>query len=222
MAGNRQKAESFLLKYIKKLSPKSQSVEIYKRLFASMSDKDFDVFINDLESGKKHLSIVEPNFSDAGSSVANNLKIADELGHNFFEKLWIEGDGDTPTYLTPVEYMVVDLPLKRASQLLTKKISVPDHNKVIDSITGQPTGESKGAKISYPELQLAAAMDLESTMLELMKYRGGDRGGGIAYNNMASKLGTVNLEALSSSATGVESTKTLRTFLTSAMLQNNL
>ena len=133
-----------------------------------------------------------------------------------------EGKGDVPTHLTPIEYLVVDLPLRRASQLLIKKIKVPDHSNVIDALTGQPTGESKGATLSHPELQVCAAMGLEDSMVELMKYRGGDNKGIVALNGMLSKYGTANLKTLSNYASGVESTKTLKTFLTCMHLKSTL
>lgn len=214
MSGNRKKSELFIYEYIEKLLPKSGNVNIYKKLFASMSDEQFDSFMKDLESGKQILSIIAPNLSEFKLSTERNLAIADELGHNFFEHIWIEGKDDMPTYLTPITYMVVDLPLRRASQILIKKIRVPDDMRTVDTLTGQPTGESKGAKISYPELQVCAAMGLENTMVELMKYRGGDNKGNVAYNAMISKYGTANLKTLSNYTSGVESTKTLKTFLT--------
>jgi hypothetical protein len=214
MSGNRKKTELFIYEYIEKLLPNSGNLNIYKKLFASMSDEQFDSFMKDLESGKQILSIIAPNLSEFKLSTERNLAIADELGHNFFEHIWIEGKDDMPTYLTPITYMVVDLPLRRASQILIKKIRVPDDMRTVDTLTGQPTGESKGAKISYPELQVCAAMGLENTMVELMKYRGGDNKGNVAYNAMISKYGTANLKTLSNYTSGVESTKTLKTFLT--------
>lgn len=222
MNAARTKTESYILQYIEKIAPGGKNKAIYENLFSNMTDKQFDDFIDDLETGKRFLPIIFPNFSDVKITVENNLKVAKEIGHQFFEKLWIEGDEDTPTYLTPIEYLVVDLPIRRASQLLIKKISVPDHSKVIDALTGQPTGESKGAKISYPELQVAAAMGLESSMVELLKYRGGDAKGGAAFNAMLSKFGTANIKTLSQYASGVESTKTLKTFLSALHLRSTL
>jgi hypothetical protein len=116
----------------------------------------------------------------------------------------------------------MDLPVRRASQLLIKKISVPDDSRTVDALTGQPTGESKGAKLSYPELQVCAAMGLDNSMVELMKYRGGDNKGLIAFNAMLSRYGRVNLKSVEPYASGVESTKTLKTFLTSMMLRSTL
>lgn len=222
MAGNRTKTEAFILKYIDKLIEGGENKGLYKKLFESMSDKDFETFIDDIDTGKRFLVLVAPNFHGKGLTVENNFKIAEELGHEFFQSIWIEGKDGVPTHLTPIKYLVVDLPLRRASQLLIKKISVPDHNKVIDTLTGQPTGESKGARISYPELQVAAAMNLEASMVELMKYRGGDARGGVALNGMLSKLGTANLKTLSNYASGVESTASLKTFLTCCMIRSTL
>lgn len=221
MTKNRKAAEAFILKYIEKIAPKSGNRQMYENRFSKMSDKEFDQYMADLESGKQSIYIIDPNFMDS-ITVENNLEVAKELGHNFFQRLWIKGKKGLPDHLTPIEYMVVDLPVRRASQTLTKKISVPKHQKVIDALTGQPTGESKGAKISYPELQVLAAMGMEDTLVELMKYRGGDNKGHIAYNAMLSKYGRTNLSTLKNYASGVESTTTLKTFLTAAHLKNTL
>lgn len=222
MAGNRKEAESWLLTYIKKLTHSEPNVEIYKKFFASMNDKQFEQWIDDLDTGKKFLTVEMPNFGDEDLVVQNNLSLGEEIGLEFFQQLWIEGKGDVPTHLTPIKYMILDLPYRRASQLLTKKISVPKNNKVIDSLTGQPTGESKGAKISFPELQVLTSMGLEQSTIELIKYRGGDNRGRAALTGMVSKFGKVRLDSLKPYASGVESTFLLKTFLTSAHLKNSL
>lgn len=222
MNPRRQKAQDFILTYIEKIAG-SYNKSIYEnKVFKDMSDEDFDLFMKDLKSEKKFLVIYAPNLKKRDISVENNLEVAKELGYNFFQRLWISSNDDVPTYLTPIPYMVIDLPIRRTSQLLIKGISVPDHTKVVDNLTGQPTGESKGAKISYPEVQLMVAMGMEKAATELMKYRGGDKGGLVAFNNMLSKLGSANLNTLSAYSTGVESSKTLRTFLTGLHLKSTL
>lgn len=222
MAGNRAAAEAFIVKYIDKLAPGTPNADNYRELFKGMSDKEFETFIDQLADGSRFLIIIIPNFSKAELDVERNINLGEELGHNFFQKLWIEGKGDIPTYQTPIPYLVLDLPLRRASQLLTKKISVPPHNRVIDALTGQPTGESKGAKFSYPEVQVFSAMGMDNTLIELMKYRGGDSRGRAAMTGMLSRFGRANINSLSPYASGVESTATLKTFLTSAHLRSTL
>lgn len=222
MTPNREKAQEFILTYIGKLDTSGENTKIYTDMFSTMTDTDFKQFMSDLESEEKTLVIVAPNFSKVNLSVANNLEIAKELKYNFFQKIWIESDGVTPTYLTPIPYMVVDLPIRRQAQLLVKKISIPEDNKSIDNLTGQPTGKSKGSKISYPETQVLAAMGLDNCLTELLKYRGGDIKGFNAMNSSIARTGGVSLDAISPFAGGVESTKTVSTILTSAHLKNNL
>ena len=222
MAKNRATAQGLILKYIDKICEGGPSLGIYKSLFAAMTDKDFDKFMQDLKSGEKFLVIIVPNFSKNRPRTENNLKIAEELGHEFFQNLYIEGTNGLPSYLSPVKYLVVDLPVRRASQSLAKKISVPDNMKVIDTLTGQPTGDSQGAKISYPELQVCAAMGLEKSMVELMKYRGGDVKGHTALRASLSNFGRAYLDNLKQFSSGVESKKLVNTYLTSAMLKSNL
>jgi hypothetical protein len=105
---------------------------------------------------------------------------------------------------------------------LNKKISIPENNKTIDSLTGQPAGDSKGAKISYDELQICAGMGLDASMVEMMKYRGGDLGGFRALSAMIARTGSANLNTLSAYASGVESTKTVKTILTGMHLKSTL
>lgn len=222
MAGNRAAATSFIVKYIGKLLPGSENAAIWKAKLEGMSDKEFSSFIDKLESGEEFLTIIAPNFGKQKLNTGNNIAIAEELGHNFFQRLWVSSTGDTPTYLTPIPYMVVDMPVFRASRMLTKKISVPKHNRVIDALTGQPTGESKGGRVSYPEVQLCAASGLDNCMVELLKYRGGDIKGNAALSGMIGKYGKANLTTLKQYASGVESTRTLKTFLTCMHLRSTL
>lgn len=219
---NRKEAEKFIFDYIEKLSPGGENAKIYIDLFTNMDDEQFDSFMKGLESGSNHLAVISPNFGKSKLTTKRNLELAKELGHPFFEKIWIEGKDDIPTYLTPIPYMVVDLPLRRQAQVLIKKISIPDNNKTVDDFTGQPTGASKGSKISYPETQIMAAMGLDNCLVEMLKYRGGDLGGFNAMNKMISRTGGVSLKGIEPYATGVESTKTLKTYLTAIHLDNSL
>lgn len=219
---NRAAAQAFILKYINKILPGSDNEKIYTDLFASMDDKAFAEFMDDLETGKKTLAIIAPNFGKQSLSTERNLAIAKEIGHQFFQRVWIEGDDDTPTYLTPIPYLVIDLPLRRQAQLLVKKISIPEDNKSVDDFTGQPTGKSKGARVSYPEVQVLAAMGLDNSLVELLKYRGGDVKGFDAMNDAISKQGGVSMKAIEKFTSGVESTRILKTYLTSMHIKSTL
>lgn len=222
MAGNRKAAEDLCLSIVKDIVPDGSQVELYKQLFATMNDKQFAEFIGRLKTGEQKLAIISPNFSKSSPTVDRNVAIGKKLKHNFFTKVIYGGTDSTPSHMTPLEVLVVDLPVRRASQLIIKKASIPKHQKVVDGLTGQPTGDSKGAAISYPELQLCASMDLDASMVELMKYRGGDLKGRAAYVGILNKYGSVSQDHLKNYASGVVSTQTLKTFLTCVHLRNTL
>lgn len=221
MAGKRKEAEAFILKYIDKMVGES-NVKIYEDLFASMSDKDFDEFMKKIKEKKARLAVVVPNLVKSKLSTSNNLGLAKELKHNFFERIYIDrGDGQ-PKYLTPIPYLIVELPLRRQAQFLVEKISIPEDNRSVDDMTGQPTGASKGSKISYPETQILAALGLDNCLLEMVKFRGGDTKGFNAMNASISKTGSVSLEEIEKLGTTVESTRTLHTILLGMHLKSTL
>lgn len=214
MIKNRKAAQDFIISLINEILPDGKNKKIYEDLFASMDDKRFDEYMNDLDSGKASLAIFAPNWAEVSLNVERNLNIAKKLGHNFFERIWIQGDGTNPTYLTPIPYMVVDLPINRQAQLLVKKISIPEDNRAVDEFTGQATGRSKGSSISYNETQVLAALGLDKSLEEFIKYRGGDIKGFDAMNTSIAKTGGVSMQSIAHLASGVESTKMMKIMLT--------
>ncbi len=219
---NRKKAEDMILQIMKEIEPTGYNVEQYKKIFAKMSDKDFDNYMKGLRDGSMQLVAFKPMYEAKGFSVENNIAVGKKYGLSFFEKLIFSDNPNEPDHKTASEFMVLDMPYRRQSQTLVKKISVPDNNDVIDQLTYQPTGPSKGGKISYPELQVLIGMGMTSSIQELMQYRGGDKGGFNAYNAMTMRYGSVNMKAIAPYSTGVESTKTVKTFLTCMHISNTL
>ncbi len=218
MPGLRKEAEAFLTEYIDKIAPGGQNKKLYEDKFAAMSDEEFDDMIDGLEKGTVHLAAVAPNFSEVRLTMANNFAVADELGHEFFQRVWVPAKDGLPSYLTPVPYLVLDLPVRRQAQLLEKKISIPAHNNSVDDLTGQPTGASRGSKISYPETQVLASAGLKECLLELLKYRGGDERGFMAMNTMIARTGGVSLNAIEPFAGGVKSTSAVKSMLAGMQL----
>ncbi|WP_233874972.1 hypothetical protein [Paraburkholderia adhaesiva] len=217
--GKRRETEKFLLEYIGKLIPGSdRNVKIYRALFAGMDDEAFHAFMGRLERREIRLAIVAPNLSKEKVTIANNLAIADELGHNFFERIWIDPGNDTPPYLSPVRYLVCDLTLCRQAQLLVKKISIPEDNRSVDDLTGQPSGKSEASKISFPENQVLAAFHLDKTLHELITLRGGDTQGFNAMNESFARTGGASQKAIEPFRGGVKSTQALRVMLLSMHL----
>ena len=222
MPGFRKKTEAYILDYIQKIDPSGENAKIYIEKFKAQSDDDFEAMIVGLENGTVNLAIISPNFSHVRLDVQRNLMLAKELGHHFFQRVNIPAKNGLPAYLTPIPYLIIDLPMRRQAQLLDKKISIPEDNNSVDDFTGQPTGKSKGAKISYPEVQVMAALGLEQSLTEFLKYRGGDEKGFNAMNTMISRTGGVSMKAIEPFAGEVKATSALRAVLTAMHLKTTL
>ncbi len=219
---NRKAATEFILKYIEKLLPGSENTAVYEKTLNEMSDSEFKRFIDDLESGETTLSLVCPNLGKQKLSVKRNLALGKELGLEFFQRLWLTNHVTGVTYLTPLKYLVVDLPVRRQAQLLVKKISIPEDNRHVDDLTGQATGASKGSKLSFPELQMLHAQGMDASIEELIKFRGGDARAFNAMNRQIIETGDVSLDSIRGAGTKVKATDTLSTYLTAMHIGNNL
>ncbi len=223
MPRNRRAFEDIVIRTIDEMTEHKENVQFYKDKFASLDDDQFDQFVNDLEAGKFSLSLIEPNFPKKKPvSTSKIIAIAEGLGQKIMQKLFFEGKDGLPTYQTDVEFPVFHVPVRRASQLLTKKISVPPHTRVRDILTGQVTGESKGATVSGPENQLLGAMGAINSAIEMNKFRGGDLRGEAALVAMLSKFGRASQSVLDQFSSGAQVNTAVSTYLTAAMHRTNL
>lgn len=222
MANNRKAATEYILKYVDAILPGSPNTAHWEKTLNGMTDAEFRQFMQDLRDDKVTLSLEVPNLGKYRLSTKRNLDLAKELGYEFFNRIKFGPSEDRPGYITPIKYLVLTLPIRRQAQHLLKKISIPKDNNSVDIFTGQPTGKSQGSKMSYPEGLVMLSNGLEKSMVEVMKYRGGDRGGFNALNDSIIKTGIARLDAVAPNATGVESTATLKTFLTCMHLKTEI
>lgn len=218
----RKRVEELILSTIKELVTGNENVNLYKELFASMNDKEFHSFMLDIKSGKKTLCVIIPNGSNIKVDINNNIKIAKKLGFNFFQKLVMSGHDELPDNVTPNEYLIIKLPIKRAAQLLSKKISVPDDDKSVDTLTGQVTGKSRSSKLTLPEVQILAGLGLKNSIQEMMTLRGGDQGANNAFNLHLYKQGMATQAQSLQYSTGVTSTKTLNSYFNAMHIRTTL
>lgn len=217
----REKATEELLYWIDQFVPGGENKALYEKQLNALSDEAFHRYMGQLRDGEQTLSLVVPNLSKNRLSVERNFKLAKKLGHSFFERLWLTDPHTETTYLTPIPYLVVDLPIRRQAQMLSKKTNIPEKSDTVDVLSGQPTGPSKGSSLSFPELQTLHAQGLERTIEELTKFRGGDEQAYRSMNRSLIDSGTVSLDRIEG-VSRVKSTETFSAFLKAAHLQNNL
>lgn len=219
---NRKAAEATLYRLLEEYCPGNPNVGIYKDLFSKMSDKQFDDFVVKIEEGKSIIAYIEANLTKGPRlSVKSNLKFIRKLGGEPFQKIWMKNSDGSRT-LSNFAYLVIPLPVRRQAQHLVKKVSIPQHNRTIDEFTGQPTGDSKGSKISYPEIGVLQSLGLTETLDEFLVYRGGDIKGFSAMNSTIIDTGSVNTDEIDARRSGVESVKTFSVLLKGAHIGNNL
>jgi len=219
MTPKRKKAQDDILNTINAIAG-DKNHKLYKDLFKSMSDKDFDKFMVGLRDKTITLCIIVPHEDNDRVSFENNVIVGRQLGYEFFQRLRFKDPDTGETYLSPNKFLIYKLPVRRTSQLLIKGVSIPKDAKAIDAMSGQVTGSSRASKITLPETQLLMGMGLENTVEELLKFRGGDLGAKNAMMNMLYKNGRVTKAEISEYATGVVSTKTLKNYLISAHIKS--
>lgn len=218
----REAAMAQIIELLSMFDGKNASVTEVESMLNDLSDAEFDVYMQKLQSGDEILPYYLPNLGKIRITAEKNLKIAKKLGHDFFQRLWLTDPATGQTYLTPKKYLVIDLPLKRLQQHLLDKIKIPASNKHIDELTGQPSGASKGSTVSFPELQILYSTGLERTLTELIKFRGGDEEAYRELSKDAMNNGIPSMAAAYDPSTRVKSTVTVSTLLRAAHLDNNL
>lgn len=218
----REEATAFILKHIEMMLPGSENTTYWKERLNSMSDRQFADFMDKLETGEQTLSLVVPNLSKPKLKIETLLEVAKKLKVEIFQRLYKTDPNTGKRYLTPVRYMTGVMPFRRQVQLLQKKISIPEDNRHIDELSGQPTGPSKGSKVSFPELQVLDAQDINGLLPELLKFRGGDIEAGRALERQVIQTGQGTMSSIPAGATKVRSNETLSTLLKGAHLDNNL
>ena len=192
-----------------------------------MTDEEFDRFMVGMKEGKIHISIVVPNDGKTRVSVENNFKVAKQLGHEFFQRVKVTNHPDYPDHMLPIKALTMILPIRRAQQLLSKKISIPEHSMTTDVLTGQVAGKSTSSKLTYPEQQMLIAMDMKDTATEMVRIRGGDLKAQSEYVRQLANNGEVSQKDILDVANlvsngGVVSTRTLKYYLQGMHIKNTL
>lgn len=191
----RKKVIDFIIDIMNTLDPSKTNGNRYKETLSNMSDNEFHEFMTYLKDGQHQLSIIMPNLV-LNPKMEDALKAADKLGIKFFHRLWLTDPATGKKYLTPNEYPVLRLPVRRQQQFIDEKISVPEHDKTIDGLTGQVTGDSRACSISHPEISILAARGLDKVAEEFISVRGGNIHKYGEFTRSAEETGAISLDAL--------------------------
>lgn len=222
MAVNREKAKSGLIANMKRWDASGINAKFYEDLFKDMDDAAFDNFMDKMISGRVPLSGTIPNYSDVEVAVRHNVKIASEMGHEMYQRIWVKDPWTGQLFLSPRKHLVYETNVCRQCQTLDHKISVPKDNTQIDERTGQPTGDSKSAGFSGPEFMMLKSRGLNKTIIELIKFRGGDLQSMRYVDDMIIKSGNGSMAATPGQAERMpKSVQTMSALLNGMLFTNN-
>ncbi len=231
MKSKRQEVIDFIIKAISDIIPKDKENPTSLRAhLEGMSDSEFDTYMlgfnPDMVSTKSvkrsQIPYYIPNLSKHRVSTDRLFEIHDKLGYSADGQHLIMSDPNTGLkYLTPHTYTIVELPLRRQSQTIVKKNSIPVGTQAIDELSNQPTNQSKGSRISRPELASLLARQLDKTTHELINIRGGNEEARREFKRQLISGGSATLDSLRGLGQ-VKSLESLSVFYNCMHLGNNV
>lgn len=212
----RKMIEAFIIKYVNKIDVSGENGRFYAERFKTMTDKDIEKLISD------RLPIFMPNGWKVKIDHYKNVEIGRELGYEFRQQLWLTDPRTGVCGKTKFKHMILELPVRRQSQMIDKKISIPEHSRTIDKMTGQVVGPSKGSSFSFPQTYVLYGKGYDNTLREFLVARGGDIKAGQVIDRNIRATGRSSLKFEGSDRTRVKSTQSTGVIFQSMHLGSNL
>jgi len=170
----RERVEEYIIKLAEEFDKfGSKNADRYRRIFAKMSNERFDAFMHALRDNKTQISIIMPNHIN-NMTTNDVIDIAKRRKVPLFSKIYFHDMLTGRRYLTKYKSLVITVPVRRLSQYLFHKISLPDGDSHVNPVTGQVIPPDKGAALSAIETQVLASKGLSTSIVELLKIRSGD------------------------------------------------
>jgi len=218
---NRKAAEQFFLENLRKSGVSKKNYEYYQNKFSKMSDKEFDVLMDKVKEGYI-LPVFMPVDGDEVPSIKKWFKLCDQLNLVTHQQLEMTDPVSGVRRITPHKYAVLRMMVRRQKQHLVKGKSVASHDKQIDQMTGQVTGDSKSSRLSLPEITILEAAGRTRAIDEFIKVRGGDIK---AYREAKRRMieqGSYSLDSINELGTRAVSIDTMRSLLLGMHYDNNI
>ena len=222
----RKKVTDWLVKAVDDVIPGyTTNGELLRSMLDGLSLKEFETYIKNFkpDKGSKRsiLPYYLPNLSKYRISISRLFDLHDKIGRPATQRL-IMTDADTGIkYLTPHAYPIVILPVRRQSQTIVKKASIPEGQQPIDELTHQPVQTSKGASITQPEIGSLAGRNLDATLYELLNVRGGNEVARREFRRQLINSGNGSLNSVQGLGR-IKSVDTLSIYLNGMHIGNNV
>lgn len=222
MAKNRKKMEEFILKAVKRMDPSNRTFESLKAQFAKMDDKRFHMWYLEIKEGKSFIPIYLENHMDGERITQKHaLDVCKEYGINIMQRYWYRNPANGVKALSNKPAPFVHMMVRRQIETIMNKMGVSDDNATTDVLTGQVV--HAGSAITQPESLVYIEKGLTGSLVEKLKYRGGDVEGGRLFDRQVIETGQVSTNQLyAEHNTTTRVVQTADIYLTAAHYETNL
>jgi len=220
MNAKRKKVEAYLFKVLDDIDSTGANSKLYRTMFKKMSDTKFDQLMKKIRDGETRLFIMLPNMKN-DLTMNDIVELAKKYAVDLYERVYLSDSQTGREYLTNKTYLILNLPVRRVKQYLFNKISLPESDSNVNLLTGQVINEDKGAKITDVETKILANKGLDTTLVELLKMRGGDTSLYQEAKRQIEETGDVSWEDLDINSM-TKSVVIAGMFLEALMLEHNL
>ncbi len=191
MSQRRIDAEAYIIKLMNDIDKTGANADYYAAKFDKMSTTEFDKYMKALRDGGTQLYSIMPN-STAKITTNSAIALAKKRKVTLFSRIWYNDLQTGRRFLSKYPVLVLPLPVRRVSQYLFHKLSLPDSDKKVNPITGQVIAGDKGAALSNVETQMLASKGLKTSIVELLKLRGGDVRGYYSMKQLIETTGSAS------------------------------
>lgn len=216
----RSAVQARIFEVISLLDPSGMNTKRYQAQFAKWSDRQFQSYMQGMRDGVIKLILYVPNLK-LNLKMADIFKAAHAIDLALFERVRLWDSTTQRYYLTPQQYPILLLPVRRLKQFLMDKISVPESDIRIDAFSGQVIRPDKGSSISSVEMQTILSKGLKTSITELIRVRGGDIHAYATFKGQLEDTGSASLNVIDDDSRA-RSSVILSTYLTGAHIANNL
>ena len=211
----RKRIETELLEWVDRFDISKTNGNIYREILPTLSDTKLQELIS------KPIPLYDPNGGPTDIDHRRTIDLCKELGYDIEQFLWLTDPKTGFVSKTRYKHLVLPLPVRRQTQMIDKKMSVPEHSRTFDKTTGQVTGASRSSSFSFPQLYIMYSKGYDATNREFFRTRGGNVKAGSVVDRQIRQTGSSSQHFIGEDATAVKSTKSAGAMLKTIHIGNN-
>lgn len=215
----RKRLEQDILAIISEVDVSGNNTNIYKEHFKKWTDDELLRLYDDSSDG---IPIYAPVGGPVKIDHVRNIAVAKKLGIALEQRLWLTEPKTGLVQRTRYPHLILRLPVRRQTQLIDKKLSVAEHDRVKDKLTGQVTGPSKASGFSFPETYATYSQGYDKTLEEFVHARGGNEKLHRAFYQSLRQKGSGRFKLPGAEVTAAKATRTWSAIYTAMHIGNNM